>query len=67
MRIVRKYRHRGLSSYKAWSASFMLFAANLMWGIVRRQRSLCDRGLGNLAGIVSELRGKSEQIGGFLK
>ena len=67
MRIVRKYRHRGLSPYKAWSASIMLFAANLMWGIVRRQRSLCDRGLGNLAGIVSELLGKSEQIGGLLK
>ena len=67
MRIVRKYRHRGLSLYKAWSVSVMLLAANLSRGIVRRQRSLWDRGLGNLAGIVSELRGKSEQIGGFLK
>ena len=67
MRIVRKYRHRGLSPYKAWSASFMLLTANIIRGIVRRQRSLWDRGLGNLAGIVSELRGKSEQIGGFLK
>ena len=67
MYIVRKYRHRGLSPYKAWSASFMLLAANIIRGIVCRQRSLWDRGLGNLAGIVSELRGKSEQIGGFLK
>ena len=67
MHIVRKYRHRGLSPYKAWSASFMLLAANIIRGIVRRQRSLWDRGLGNLAGIGSELRGKSEQIGGFLK
>ena len=67
MNIVRKYRHRGLSPSKAWSASFMLLAANIIRGIVRRQRSLWDRGLGNLAGIVSELRGKSEQIGGFLK
>ena len=67
MHIVRKYRHRGLSPSKAWSASFMLLAANLIRGIVRRQRSLCDRGMGNLAGIVCELRGKSEQIGGFLK
>ena len=67
MHIVRKYRHRGLSPYKAWSASFMLLAANVMRGIVRRQRSLWDRGLGNLAGIFSELRDKSEQIGGFLK
>ena len=67
MHIVRKYRHRGLSPSKAWSASFMLLAANIIRGIVRRQRSLWDRGLGNLAGIVSEFRGKSEQIGGFLK
>ncbi len=67
MHIVRKYRHRGLSPRKAWSASFMLLAANIIRGIVLRQRSLWDRGLGNLAGIVSEVRGKSEQIGGFLK
>ena len=67
MHIVRKYRHRGLSPYKAWRASFMLLAVNIIRGIVRRQRSLWDRGLGNLAGIVSEFRGKSEQIGGFLK
>ena len=67
MHLVRKYRHRGLSPYKAWSASIMLLAANIIRGIVRRQRSLWDRGLGNFAGIVSELRGKSKQIGGFLK
>ena len=67
MHIVRKYRYRGLSPSKAWSASFMLLAGNLMRGIVRRQQSLWDRGLGNLAGIVSELLGKSEQIGGLLK
>ena len=67
MHIVRKYRHRGLSPLKAWSASFMLLAANIIRAIVLRQRSLWDRGLGNLAGIVAELRGKSEQIGGFLK
>ena len=67
MHIVRKYRHRGLSPRKAWSASLILLAANIIRGIVLRQRSLWDRGLGNLAGIVSELRGKSEQIGGFLK
>ena len=67
MHIVRKYRHRGLSPRKAWSASLILLAANIIRGIVLRQRSLWDRGLGNLAGIISELRGKSEQIGGFLK
>ena len=67
MHIVRKYRHRGLSPHKAWCVSFILLAANMYRGIVGRQRSLWDRGLGNLAGIVSDLRGKSEQIGGFLK
>ena len=67
MYIVRKYRHRGLSPRKAWSASLMLLAANIIRGIVLREPSLRDRGLGNLAGIISELRGKSEQIGGFLK
>lgn len=67
MYIVRKYRHRGLSLRKAWSTSFMLLAANMIRGVALRRRSLWDRGLGNLAGIVSELRGKSEKIGGFLK
>lgn len=67
MYIVRKYRHRGLSLRKAWSTSFMLLAANIIRGVALRRRSLWDRGLGNLAGIVSELRGKSEKIGGFLK
>lgn len=67
MYIVRKYRHRGLSLRKAWSTSFMLLAANIIRGVALRRRSLWDRGLGNMAGIVSELCGKSEQIGGFLK
>lgn len=67
MYIVRKYRHRGLSLRKAWSTSLMLLAANMIRGVALRRRSLWDRGLGNLAGIVSEFRGKSEKIGGFLK
>lgn len=67
MYIVRKYRHRGLSLRKAWSTSFMLLAANIIRGVALRRRSLWDRGLGNMAGIVSELCGKSGQIGGFLK
>ncbi len=67
MHIVRNYRHRGLSPRKAWSASLILLAATIIRGMGLRQRSLWDRGLGTLAGIVSELRGKSEQIGGFLK
>ena len=67
MHIVRKYRHRGLSLRKAWGASLMLLAANTSRGMFLRHLGLWNRGLGNLAGIVSELRGGSEPIGGFLK
>ena len=67
MHIVRKYRHRGLSLRKAWGASLLLLVSNSVRGILYRQSGLWDRGLGNMAGIVSELRGGSEQIGGFLK
>ena len=67
MYIVRKYRHRGLSLRKAWGASLLLLVSNSVRGILYRQSGLWDRGLGNMAGIVSELRGGSEQIGGFIK
>ena len=67
MYIVRKYRHRGLSLLKAWGASLLLLVSNSVRGILYRQSGLWDRGLGNMAGIVSELRGGSEQIGGFIK
>ena len=67
MYIVRKYRHRGLSLRKAWGASLLLLVSNSVRGILYRQSGLWDRGMGNLAGIVSELRGGSEPIGGFLK
>ena len=67
MHIVRKYRHRGLSLRKAWGASLMLLAGNIGRGIFLRHLGLWNRGMGNLVGLVSELRGKSEQIGGFLK
>ena len=67
MYIVRKYRHRGLSLHKAWGASLMLLAANTGRGIFLRHLGLWNRGMGNLVGLFSELRGKSEQIGGFLK
>ena len=67
MHIVRKYRHRGLSLHKAWGASLLLLVSNSVRGIFYHQSGLWDRGLGNLAGIVSELRGGSEPIGGFLK
>ena len=67
MYIVRKYRHRGLSLHKAWGVSLILFVGNSVRGIFNRQPRLWDRSMGNLAGIVAELRGDSEQIGGFLK
>jgi len=67
MYIVRKYRHRGLSLHKAWGATLILLVANSVRGIFNRQPGLWDRSMGNLAGIVAELRGGSEQIGGFLK
>ena len=67
MYIVRKYRHRGLSLRKAWGVSLILLVANSLRGIFNRQPGLLDRSMGNLAGIVSELRGGSEPIGGFLK
>ena len=67
MYIVRKYRHRGLSLRKAWGVSLILLVANSVRGIFNRQPGLLDRSMGNLAGIVSELRGGSEPIGGFLK
>ena len=67
MYIVRKYRHRGLSLHKAWGASLLLLVSNSVRGILYRQSGSWDRGLGNMAGIVSELRGGSEQVGGFLK
>ena len=67
MYIVRKYRHRGLSLHKAWGVSLILLVANSVRGIFNRQPGLLDRSMGNLAGIVSELRGGSEPIGGFLK
>ena len=67
MYIVRKYRHRGLSLHKAWGVTLILLVANSVRGIFNRQPRLWDRSMGNLAGIVAELRGDSEQIGGFLK
>ena len=65
--IVRKYRHRGLSLWKAWGASIMLLAANIGRGIFWRHLGLWNRGMGNFVGLVSELRGTSESTGGFLK
>lgn len=67
MHVVRKHRARGLSVPAAWRASFGLFLLNLAAAIVRRRRDPWNRALGNAAGIVSELFGRREQIGGHLK
>ena len=67
MHVVRKHRARGLSSSAAWRASAGLFLLNMAAGIVRRRRDPLNRALGNAAGMLSELLGRREQLGGHLK
>jgi len=67
MHIVRKHRARGLSVLAAWYASFGLFLLNFAAAVVRRRRDPWNRSLGNAAGMISELFGRREQIGGHLK
>jgi glycosyltransferase involved in cell wall biosynthesis len=67
MHVVRKHRARGLSLAAAWYASFGLFLLNLAAALVRRRRDPWNRARGNAEGIVSELLGRREQIGGHLK
>ena len=67
MHFVRKHRARGLSTAAAWYSSFGLFLLNFTAAVVRRRRDPWNRALGNAAGIVSELFGRREQIGGHLK
>jgi glycosyltransferase involved in cell wall biosynthesis len=67
MHVVRKHRARGLSSAAAWRASAGLFLLNLAAGIVRRRRDPLNRAFGNAAGMLSELLGRREQLGGHLK
>jgi glycosyltransferase involved in cell wall biosynthesis len=67
MHLVRKHRARGLSVSAAWRASVGLFVLNLAAAIVRRRRDPWNRALGNAAGMISELFGRREQIGGHLK
>jgi len=67
MHVVRKHRARGLSVPAAWRASFGLFLLNLAAAVVRVRRDPWNRALGNAAGMVSELFGRREQIGGHLK
>jgi glycosyltransferase involved in cell wall biosynthesis len=67
MHIVRKYRARGLSAAAAWYASFGVLLLNIAGAAVRASRSHWNRACGNAAGIVSELIGRREQVGGHLK
>jgi glycosyltransferase involved in cell wall biosynthesis len=67
MHIVRKYHRRGLSPAAAWYASAGLVLLNLAAALARASRAHWDRARGNAAGIVSELFGRREQLGGHLK
>lgn len=67
MHVVRKHRARGLSIASAWYASLGLFLLNLAAAMVRRRRDPWNRARGNAAGMLSELLGRREQIGGHLK
>ncbi len=67
MYLVRKYRNSGLSVPKAWATSFTMMALHALQGMLRADRTYLDRARGNLAGILSELMGREERLGGFLK
>jgi hypothetical protein len=67
MHVVRKHRARGLSIAAAWYANFGLFFLNLAAAVVRRRRDPWNRARGNAAGMLSELLGRDERIGGHLK
>jgi glycosyltransferase involved in cell wall biosynthesis len=67
MHVVRKHRARGLSVAAAWYASFGLFLLNFAAAVVRRRRDPWNRARGNAAGMLSELLGRREQLGGHLK
>jgi len=67
MYVVRKYRQQGLSVPRAWAMSVAMLVLHGLGSILRADRTYWDRARGNLAGILSELFGRREQIGGFLK
>jgi glycosyltransferase involved in cell wall biosynthesis len=67
MHVVRKHRARGLSVAAAWAASFGLFLMNLAAALLRLRRDPWNRACGNAAGMLAELLGRREQIGGHLK
>jgi glycosyltransferase involved in cell wall biosynthesis len=67
MHVVRKHRARGLSVAAAWYASIGLFLLNLAAAVVRVSRDPWNRACGNAAGMFSEIVGRRDQIGGYLK
>lgn len=67
MYIVRKYRDRGLSAPLAWWASLGQLALHLGAAALRLDAQIWNRAKGNLAGMVSELAGRRERLGGHLK
>ncbi len=67
MHLVRKLRSRGLSPAKAWIASAAMACLNLAQGVLLFNGQALNRARGNIAGIISEVMGRREQIGGYLK
>ena len=67
MYFVRKHRARGMSLYKAWVASFALLGLHLAQGLLRFDIDGLNRARGNAAGIIDEILGRTQRVGGYLK
>ena len=67
MYFVRKHRQRGLSVFAGWIASFGIAMLNLASAIRGGRKNYWLRARGNLAGILAELAGRRDRIGGHLK
>ena len=67
MYLVRKYKSRGLSIFKAWIASFGLVALNLSIGLLKMKKGSILKCLGNITAITREILSKGEEINDYLK
>jgi glycosyltransferase involved in cell wall biosynthesis len=67
MYLVRKYRNRGLSPAAAWGASLGLTTLHLATAVAKADGIQWDQFRGNVAGMLSELAGRNEQLEGHLK
>jgi len=67
MYIVRKYKNRGLSIFKAWIASFALVFMNLTIGLLKMDKGSFLKCLGNVAAISNEAFNRGEEINDYLK